>query len=344
MSSAKLRLACIGAGYFAQFHVEAWKRIPQVELVAICDAQPEKAKVLASKYQVEKIYDNVDDLLDSESLNVVDIITPPHNHLELCRKIADSGLHIICQKPLAPSFKEAVEIANLIRNRQTNLYVHENYRFQPWYRKIKELLEGRAIGDRLHSIYFQCRMGDGWQHDAYLARQPYFRTMPRLLVYETGIHFIDTFRFLFGEVDSVYADLRKLNKQIEGEDSALIIFNFSSDCRGIWDANRFNESTSKDPRYTFGEMLIEGDGGSIRLNHDGAITLQQLGLPMQNAEYHHERKNFGGDCVYFTQLHLVQSLLNNTPAELNVADYLQNLKIQEAIYESSSKQKVIKIK
>jgi hypothetical protein len=54
---------------------------------------------------------------------------------------------------------------------------------------------------------FRMRMGDGWGEDAYLARQPYFRKMPRMLVYETGVHFIDTFRFLAGEIERVYCAL-----------------------------------------------------------------------------------------------------------------------------------------
>ena len=67
-------------------------------------------------------------------------------------------------------------------------------------------------------------MGDGWGDNAYLDRQPYFQTMPRLLVVETAIHWIDTFRFLFGEVDAVYARLRRINPAIAGEDAGLICF------------------------------------------------------------------------------------------------------------------------
>ena len=246
-------------------------------MVAICDTYLPKAQELAKKYQVKHVYSNIDELLNQVNLDLVDVITPPHNHLELCSEIANKRIHIICQKPLAPTLIEAQEIVETAENQSVQLFVHENYRFQPWYRKIKELLDGGAIGNKLHSSYFQCRMGDGWQPDAYLARQPYFRTMPRLLVYETGIHFVDTFRYLFGDIESVYADLRKLNQEIEGEDSALILFNFNNNMKVIWDANRYNESNSRDPRYTFGKMLIEGNGGSIRMDHDGKITLKKLG-------------------------------------------------------------------
>ena len=60
---------------------------------------------------------------------------------------------------------------------------------------------------------------DGWGERAYLDRQPFFRDYPRLLIYETGIHFIDTFRYLLGEVAHVHAHIKRLNPVIKGEQS-----------------------------------------------------------------------------------------------------------------------------
>ena len=102
--------------------------------------------------------------------------------------------------------------------------VHENFRFQPWHREIKRQITAGAIGDRLHSLTFRSRMGDGWGEKAYLPRQPYFRDYPRFLVFENGVHFIDTFRFLAGEITRVSAWLRRLNPVIQGEDCALVVF------------------------------------------------------------------------------------------------------------------------
>ncbi|MEO0763052.1 MAG: hypothetical protein AAFZ09_14815, partial [Pseudomonadota bacterium] len=64
---------------------------------------------------------------------------------------------------------------------------------------------------------------DGQGPDAYHARQPYFQRMPRFLVHETAVHWIDTFRYLMGEAETVYADLRRLNPAIAGEDAAARI-------------------------------------------------------------------------------------------------------------------------
>ncbi|MEM9885742.1 MAG: Gfo/Idh/MocA family oxidoreductase [Bacteroidota bacterium] len=339
----KIRLACIGAGYFSQFHVEAWQRIAEVELVAICDQQIEKAKVLAQQFQVEKIYKEVSELLDQEDLEVVDIITPPETHYSLCLQAAEKGIHIICQKPLAPTLEIAEKLVTAVEAKQVRLMIHENWRFKPWYRQIKKMLAENAIGAKIHSIYFQMRMGDGWSADAYLSRQPYFRKMPRLLVYETGIHFIDTFRYLLGEVESVYADLRRLNPNIAGEDAGMLLFNFKNGARGVWDANRFNESNHPNPRYTFGTMLLEGNEGSIRLNNNGKISIQKLGEKEKGVPYHHENKNFAGDCVYFLQSHFVSCFLSQLPFENSGFAYLKNLEIQEAIYQSAAEQKLVYI-
>jgi predicted dehydrogenase len=331
-----IKIACVGAGYFAPFHLEAWKRIPEVDVSGICDLDEEKARSLAKRYNVPTVFTDIDRMLDELKPTVIDIITPPHNHLELCRKAVQRGIHIICQKPLAPTLSEAREIVDLADTSGLRFMVHENFRFQPWYREIKELMQQGAIGDRLHQLYFRMRTGDGWPEDAYLDRQPYFRTMPRLLIYETGIHFIDTFRYLAGEITSITARLRQFNPGIAGEDAAFLLFEFENGAQGIWDGNRFNEPrTGTNPRYTFGEMLVEGSGGSLRLFPDGRIMLQVLGRQEKEIDYLHEDRNFAGDCVFYTQQSFVHAFLKDQPFETSGADYLRNLEWQEHIYEQA---------
>lgn len=332
-----IKIACVGAGYFAPFHLEAWSRIPEVQVMGLCDHQPEKAKVLANQYQVPGVFTDFQEMIETVDLDVVDIITPPATHLSLCQMAFKKGLDVICQKPLAPSLAEAKEMLHLSRLMGRRLIVHENFRFQPWYRKIKALIQEGKIGDRLHQIYFRMRTGDGWPADAYQDRQPYFRSMPRLLIFETGIHFIDTFRFLGGEISAVDARLRRLNPGIKGEDAALLVFEFQNGALGIWDANRYNEPNGANPRYTFGEMLVEGNQGSIRLYQDGRISLQSLGQRERDVPYHHEQKNFAGDCVYFAQRHYVEALLKEQAAETEGQAYLNNLELQEKIYQQKNR-------
>ena len=331
----KHKAVAIGAGYFSQFHFDAWSRMDNVELCAICDSDVEKANQSAAKYGVANTYSDFAEMLTKEKPDFVDIITRPDSHLDLTSQAVAAGVPVICQKPLAPTFEEAERLVAVAEEAGVPLMVHENFRFQPWYREIKKLLDEQRVGDRLHSISIRTRTGDGWQPDAYMARQPYFREMERLLVFETGVHFIDTMRFLGGEIDGVYARLRKLNSDIAGEDAGTILFEFESGAEGIWDANRFNEPNAEDARYTFGDVLVEANGGSIRLYPDGRLTIQLLGKPELDHDYVHGKKNFASDCVLTTQQHFVQCLVESKSFETSGKNYLQTLSVQEAVYESA---------
>ncbi len=332
-----LKGVCVGAGYFSRFHYEAWSRIPEVKIVALCDSNNEKAVAMATEFGIENGYTTVTEMLDKEQPDFIDIITPPETHLQICREAFKRKIHVIVQKALAPTFNEAEMIVNEAKQAGVRLMLHENFRFQPWYREIKKILEEKVIGDTIFSAYFRMRMGDGWGDEAYLNRQPYFREMERLLVYETGIHFIDTFRYLFGEIKEVYSKLRKLNPVIKGEDAGIVHFEFENGVQVVWDANRYNESLAENSRYTFGELLIEGNNGSIRLYNNGTITIQTLGSPERIHAYHHPKSNFAGDCVYTIQQHFVDCLVNKKPFETSGSDYLNNIKIQETVYESAAK-------
>ena len=332
---SQLKGVAIGAGYFSQFHFDAWSRLDNVSLTAICDLERAKAEEAASQHSVSASYDNFGTMLAAERPDFVDIITRPDSHLDLVREAASRGIAIICQKPLAPTFEEAKELVAVVEEAGVPLMVHENFRFQPWYREIGKMLETDAIGDRLHSIQIRTRTGDGWQPDAYLARQPYFREMERFLVFETGVHFIDTLRFLAGEISGVYASLRRLNPEIAGEDAGTLLFEHENGAASIWDANRFNETNADDPRYTFGEALVEGSGGSIRLYADGRLTRQPLGGKEEEHRYGHEHRNFASDCVLATQRHFIDCLVEKKPFETSGTEYLKTLAVQEAVYASA---------
>lgn len=339
----KLRGLAIGAGYFSHFHYDAWRRLEDAEIAAVADLEEAKANGVAEQYGIQRSGSDVDRLADEVAPDFVDIITPPPTHLALVRWAARRGLPILCQKPLAPTLDEATEIVQTARDAGVRLMVHENFRFQPWYREIKRLLEDGVIGSQLHSLAFRSRMGDGWGNDAYLNRQPYFRTMPRMLVYENGVHFIDVFRYLAGDITSVYAVLRRLNPVIVGEDAALLVFRFANGAVGVWDANRYNECNDPDPRYTFGEMLVEADGGTIRLALNGRLTVQPLGQPERDHAYEHHRRGFSGDCVFFALRHFIHCLRTGEAFETGGEEYLKTLAVQEVVYESSARGTAIEI-
>lgn len=335
MDRKKLRGVAVGAGYFSQYHFDAWQRIEQAEITALCDLDAAQASEAAGKFRIPRTYSDVVVMLDREQPDFVDIITPPQTHHALIGLAAKRGVHILCQKPLAPTMEEARTIVDTSAKAGVRLMVHDNFRFQPWHREARKLLDQGAIG-ALQTISCRTRLGDGWGEEAYLSRQPYFRDMPRLLIFETGVHFIDVYRYLVGEITQVYARLRRLNPVIKGEDCALVCFDFASGASGVWDADRFHEGPANDPRYTFGEFSLEGDTGALRIDGEGNIFLRRLGKPEQQHSYEHSHRGFAGDCVFATLSHFVERLQNGAPFETSGENYLNTLAVQEAVYTSSA--------
>jgi predicted dehydrogenase len=339
----RLKGVCIGAGYFARYQYEAWLRIPEVEIVAFSNRDQTRASEIKKRFGLTRCYTDYREMFDREKPDFVDVITPPPSHRGICAEAAQRGIHIICQKALAPTFPEASEIVATAAEASVRFMVHENFRFQPWYREIKRQIETGAIGDRLFSLAFRSRMGDGWGENAYIPRQPYFREYPRLLIFENGVHFIDTYRYLAGEISRVSSWHRRLNPVIKGEDCALIVFEFANGALGEWDANRYNETNAVNPRYTFGEFLVEGSGGRICLTGDSRLTLKRLGEKEVEIPYERADVNFCGDCVYFTQRHFVDRMLDGRPFETSGEEYLKTLTVQEAAYKSAEERRPVKL-
>ncbi len=336
------RVAVVGAGFFSQFHLEGWAQLDGVQVVGLCDPDTDKSALLAQRFGIAQTFTDVAQLLDATRPDLVDVVTPPTSHAAVLAAAFERGLPAICQKPFGVDYAQALALTDQARQAGVPLVVHENFRFMPWFREARRLIEIGQLGT-LHGISFRLRPGDGQGPRAYLDRQPYFQTMPRLLVVETAIHFIDTFRFLMGEVQAVYARLRQLNPAIQGEDAALITFEFASGAAGLLDANRLNDHVADNPRRTMGEMWLEGAHGVLRL--DGAARLwwkPHHGLETEHIYERGSSVSFGGGACGLLQRHVLHSWQDATPTENTAGDYLRNLLIQEAIYAShASGQRIV---
>lgn len=332
MADRSFRVACFGAGYFSRFHFDAWERIEQTELVAIANRNIEKAEALGYP-----AYADLQSMLKAEKPNILDIITPPETHLASIKTAVAFGLDaIICQKPFCNSLEEAKQAIALADAADIPLIVHENFRFQPWFRTIAQAIRDGKIG-KIHQLTFRMRTGDGQGSDAYLARQPYFQKMERFLIHETGVHYVDTFRFLLGDVRAVYADLRKMNPVIAGEDAGHVIFDFDNGVRGIYDADRNLDHRSENTRITFGEALVEGTDGTLTLEGDGTVRLRSFAsLEFETLLEKKDWPGFAGDCVYALQKHVVEGLLGRGKFENFAADYLRVVELESAIYQSAA--------
>jgi predicted dehydrogenase len=327
------RIVMVGAGYWSQFQVEGW-RDAGAPLQAIANRHVGNAEALAQRYGVPRCYGDIAAMLDVERPTLVDVCLPPVAQEPAVRAALERGIPTICQKPFGTDLMQAEAMTALAEAAGVPLVVHENFRFAPWFRELRRCIDAGVFG-RVHGIAFRLRPGDGQGPQAYLDRQPYFQQMPEFLVRETAVHFIDTFRFLMGEVRAVTARLRRLNPVIAGEDAGVLLFEFDDERTGLFDGNRLNGHPATQLRRTMGEMWLEGERGVMRL--DGEARLWWL--PHQGAETQHAyddgagRGAFGGASTAL-QAHVLAHLRQGAPLENGARDYLANLQVQAAVYQS----------
>ena len=332
-------VAVIGLGYFSQFHLAAWAAQPSVRLVAVADRDGDRVAAVSAEFGVKGCAD-ADAVLRAASPDIVDLVVPPQAHATLIRAFLKPGRVIICQKPFCTSLAEAEAITAEAEAAETTLIIHENFRFQPWHREVKRFLESGRMG-RVYRARFTLRPGDGRGPEAYLARQPTFQQMQRFLVQETAVHLVDVFRWLFGPVSDVYADLRQLNPAIAGEDAGLLVMSHADGTQSVFDGNRLSDHIAENPRRTMGEMVVEGEGGALSLDGDGKLWFRAFGaqqvqpVPMTAPV---DNDQFGGGCVAALIDHVVMAATTGAPFENTARQYLDVIRICEAAYQSNEQQ------
>ncbi len=320
-----------GAGYFASFQAEAWNRIPAVHIAAVVDPDLPRAREFAQRWDIPAVYESIEPAIEAERPDFVDIATRPESHLALTKLAADRRVSVICQKPMAPTIDECRQMVAYCEGAGVRLLIHENWRWQPWYREARRLLDDGLLGKPFH-LGFVIRGGDGRGPEPYSV-QPYFRSMPRLLVYETLVHFLDTMRFLGGEFEELYCRTARVNPAIVGEDQALIAARMEGDIDGLIDANRIGGQGL--PEIAFGSMRFEGDRAALRMDPQGNLFLTQYGEPERPHLYAIPAAGYRGDSVLATQQHVVDCLASGHPAESEGRAYLKTVEAVEACYRSA---------
>jgi hypothetical protein len=147
---------------------------------------------------------------------------------------------------------------------------------------------------------------------------------------------LDLMRFYAREFTRVMAWLARRNPDIAGEDSGLLVAEMTGGVRAVWDADRYAEPlTGDDPRRTFGEFLLEGDGGRLHLQPSGRLTVKRLGEAEKEISYTYDDRGFAGDCVRATLGHFTACLRSGAPFETDGRDYLRTVAAQEAVYRAA---------
>lgn len=150
MSIKKLRVGVIGTGFIGAVHVEALRRLGNVEVVAIADViDPDKK---AESLYVPAGYDDYREMVEQESLDAVHICTPNRLHLEQATFAIEKGVSVLCEKPLTTSLEEAALLRDLAKKKGVSCGINFMFRFNPMIRQIKEMVKNEDVG-RVYSVH-----------------------------------------------------------------------------------------------------------------------------------------------------------------------------------------------
>lgn len=225
----RLRVGVLGAGRIGQLHLENLvRRIPEAEVVAVADVVKEAARHCAHEFGITKAYDDPGKVIVDPSIEAVLICTSTDTHAELIVAAATAGKHIFCEKPLALDLKEIEAALEAVEKAGVILQVGFHRRFDPTFRRLKELLDGGAIGK------------------PWLLKITSYDPAPPSLAYikasggiflDMTIHDFDMARYLLGEVEEVYAAGAALVDPQIGEagdiDTAVVTLRFRNGSFGV---------------------------------------------------------------------------------------------------------------
>jgi D-apiose dehydrogenase len=335
MKPRPLSFALIGTGFWSQFQLDAWRELPGVECVALCDRSPKKAAALGRRFGITRIYDDVEQLLAREKLDFVDLVTDVATHAPLARLAAKHGVAVICQKPMATSLREATATVEFCRRRRVPFLVHENFRWQTPLRALKATLDRGTIGRP-----FRARI-DFISGFPVFENQPFLAELEQFIITDVGSHTLDLARFLFGEAASIYCRTQRVHKNIRGEDVATIVLEMRN---GMHVTVNMAYAGNALEREAFPETLVfvEGERGSAELAPRCILrTTTRRGTRVSRATpprygWADPRYAVVHSSIVTCNANLLSALQRRVHAETTGADNLQTVRLVFGAYQSAA--------
>jgi predicted dehydrogenase len=210
--SSKISAGIIGTGFIGPAHVEAARRLGNVEITAVAEANEDLAKAKAEAMSIPKAYGSYQDLLADPDIQVVHNCTPNHLHHQVNKDILAAGKHVISEKPLAMTTAESSELVQLAKKSGLIHAVDFNYRYYPLIQHAREMIKAGDVGDvfAIHGSYLQ-----DW---LFKETDWNWRLIPELsgdsrAIADIGSHWCDLLQFITGlTITKVFADLRTIHK------------------------------------------------------------------------------------------------------------------------------------
>ena len=259
-----MKIALVGTGTISEsIHIPILQSIPNIDLVAICDNNSKQLERVANKFHILKKFTDVDSLLKSCDLDMIDIATPGFTHFDIARKAISLGINTLVEKPATLSRREAEMLEHEALRRNLKLGVCQTVRYREPVRQLQKIRESGGFG----TIEKMISMHHG---STIFALPPWFwneKTSGGILL-ELGIHAIDLQCYLMGNPKEVLHVTANYEPTVEFTTSILAIVKFEHGI-GVLDLKWLSSSN-------FFHQYISGSVADaiIKFFPDG-LTLQQ---------------------------------------------------------------------
>ena len=258
ISNRRIKIALVGLGRISKLHLEAIKQYSQqFELVAVCDMQQTAVQEIANKYQTLG-FTNLEEMLNSISVDLLSICTPSGLHPEQTMLAARYGCHVITEKPMATLWQDGLEMVKACHKNDVFLFVVKQNRWNKTIQHLKSALTNGRFGKIFlaSANIFWSRSEDYYKQGGWRG----LRSMDGGAIMNQASHYVDLLHWLLGPVQSVGAMTGTLARNIESEDTGVINLRWRSGALGT-----INVTTLTYPDDKEGSITILGEQGTVKI-------------------------------------------------------------------------------
>ncbi len=273
-TDSPVRIGIVGAGRFAETHLDQFARVDGAEVVAVCRRNEDALRELQRRYDIPAGYTDYRDMLNSGGIDAVSIVTPTASHHRIAMDAISAKLHVLCDKPLALTAADAKEMLDAAEKAGVVHSTNFNQRGNTPLGRMKRYVDSGYVGELIH---IHIRWGQSMFDDVKpeLLSWRGLTNMGGGTVYEL-IHVFDAVRFLGGEVSRIYALLRtsiphrKFSDAPEGmnvdaPDSSAFLLELQGGAYAVVHTSWVSRGTGPDGR-TIVEFEVTGSEGRIMSN------------------------------------------------------------------------------
>ena len=252
-----LNFAIVGCGKIAQRHAEQIREIGN--LVAVCDIVIERANALAKQYNANAYY-TIEELLSKEKeLDVVAICSPNGLHAQHSIQSLQSGINVLCEKPLAIKTSDCVKMIEVAKQYNKGLFSIKQNRFNPPVEAVKKVIDEGRLG-KIYSVQLSCfwNRNPAYYNSSWKGK----KELDGGTLFTQFSHFIDLLYWMIGDIGEAKTYTANFAHQniIEFEDTGVVILKFLNGAIGTvnYTVNSYNKNME-------GSLTIFGEKGTVKI-------------------------------------------------------------------------------